>query len=287
MTIHDLVASPVFGSLIGVFGIGIAVLFYVRGRAVRRLAFQGSGVRLIGGIKAALPADVEVLFRKTVVPRLTKTTIVLWNAGNRTLLGSDIVPADPLCICLAIDAKVLDVEVNRITRKVNGCQASASSTSPREILLTFDFLDPRDGMRVDVLHTSESVLAAVAGTVRGMPAGCQFQGMIPPSFPGRAQQSDTRLRFADFSRSLRLLVLSTPSLSLLGVAGLLMLFAGLFPSVALTVLPSLGRGNPMITPGRFNAAFVSFGVLYLLFPISLLWTRRRRFPRELNLDSLG
>jgi hypothetical protein len=168
------------GLLIGVVGIGLTVWQHRRSRIGGRLAFMSSGDRLIGFGDASLPERLQLLYDGREVPRLTKTEVIFWNAGVAFLRGHDVVPGDPLRVEVAEGAEILDLALTKVTNRLNA--VSVVIDAPRTVAVTFDYLEPGDGARLEVLHTGKRVRAAVRGTIRGMPAGIQDRGGIPEAF---------------------------------------------------------------------------------------------------------
>src|SRR4051812_46900005 len=114
--------ATAIGSLIGAV---VSYWFYVRSRRGGRLAFAYGGSTLIGFENAELPREVRVEYAGQVVPRLAKTEIILWNAGEALLRGEDIAPMDPVRVELADDATILDVMITRVTRDANHVEVRA------------------------------------------------------------------------------------------------------------------------------------------------------------------
>lgn len=116
-------------------------------------------------------------FAGRVVPRVTSTSFGIWNSGKTTIHGRDIVEKDPLRLELSGEGEILRVTVESETRSVNG--PTASLTAPNRAILEFDYLDPGDGFRVQVLHSGAPKSIAAQGTIRGLPRG------VEPHVPGR------------------------------------------------------------------------------------------------------
>jgi hypothetical protein len=72
-----------FGSLVGLCGILLAIIFYVRSKAISRVTYQSGGIRLIGQ-HGELPDEVTVTYRDIPVKMLSASTIAIWNAGRTT-----------------------------------------------------------------------------------------------------------------------------------------------------------------------------------------------------------
>ena len=162
------------GTAIGVLGIVLAVVFYMRSRRKTALAYQTSHVTLVGGRGPAFPDEVEIRFSGTVVQRVTTTRVVLWNSGNQTVYGQNIVTLDPLRIELSADRTILKTEILREPKKVNGWKVT--ETSPSHLRLEFDYLEPRDGLVLKVTHSGSRCEFRIAGTIQGIPAGLNDLG---------------------------------------------------------------------------------------------------------------
>ncbi|HEY5433421.1 MAG TPA: hypothetical protein VIL06_08470, partial [Coriobacteriia bacterium] len=129
------------------------MFFYYRSRRVSRLGYQHDDVTLVGTKRAAFPSEVEIRFAGATVPRITSSRFVLWNAGNTTLHGSDIVENDPLRVELREAGTILKVTVSKTHRDVNALRVDVLTSVPASANIVFDFLDPRDGARFEVLHS--------------------------------------------------------------------------------------------------------------------------------------
>lgn len=257
-------------SLIGLAGLVIGFIFFVKSRARPRLVYQRRALQLIGSAEPALPGEVEVSYKGVTVPRLTATYIVLWNAGIPTVRGSDVVASDPLRFVFPPGTRVLQARVVKATRPVIGFDVTANPNAPNEALLTFDFLDIRDGAVVEILHTSEERYPQVQGTIRGLPEGLRDWGRVVPA-----------------GNSLRVL----PALfDFRGIGGrlILVLLAVYGVGLALYGIASPTWAGPSQTDaevGRWSV--VAAGAVLAGLAALLGWRRRRRFPRNLVTDELA
>lgn len=237
------------GAVIGLIGILAAVVMFRLSRRQALAAFQIRSLRLLGHEPEKLPQDVEVRFQGKRVPRLTKSFIVFWNAGQATITGQDVVASDPLRVLCEEDAEVLSATSARVTRPVINFQAHPSTHGANVTLLTFDFLDPGDGAVVEVLHTG-SARASIAGTIKGIPAGPIYFG---PLLGGHAM-----LRFPSW--------LTAPRLArAVLVAGLGVTLLGAVTSI----WPVLG-----------------IGLLYAAQGGLMWWLVRRRYPAALRIEEI-
>ena len=70
---------------------------------------------MIGDGDAVFPAEVTFQYQGTPVPRITSSTVWMWNAGKKTVRGSDIVVHDPLRLCYT--GEVLTVSIRKVSRE--------------------------------------------------------------------------------------------------------------------------------------------------------------------------
>jgi len=240
-----------------------------------RPTFQFHSRRLIGKQEQELPAEIDILFDKQPVPRLTSSRVVFWNSGNSTIHGSAIVQSDPLRLELE-DGGILKAHVIKATRPVINFAVSAEPTTARAAF-TFDFLDPEDGAVIELLHTSEKRDPEVLGTVRGVPKGIaawgDYSSGIDPFLPSRTSSAVRRV--------------STVMFLLMGIFGVLaILFAMLPAEVASFIHDMTNSIKPKETEWTFGIgkrmAVLYVGILYLMPQIMLWWIRRQRFPRSLQ-----
>ena len=138
------------GAVIGTTGLALGVFLYWRSRLPGIIAFQSQDVSMIGDRNAVFPADVTFQYQGTPVPRITSSTVWMWNAGKKTVRGSDIVAHDPLR--LLFGAEVLTVSIRKVNRAAVRITADISEDN-KIVCCSFEFLDPGDGVVLEVLHT--------------------------------------------------------------------------------------------------------------------------------------
>ena len=238
------------GNIVGIVGLTLAVFFYWRSQIAGIIAIQSHDVSMLGGGTAVFPDGVEVRYRDTSVPRITSSTVWIWNAGRRTVEGSKIVPHDPLQ--LRYDGEILNVRIRKVTRDVPRFTARASEESEQMVRWGFDFLEPSDGFVFEVLHTGSVKAPECTGTVIGLPKGIQYRTRWGKTIPrGRIW-------------------------ILLGIPGILVFVAMLLVPLAMAlqgILGIFGMSDQFEHPLR---GALIFGFLSL-FPIVMLWALREEW----------
>lgn len=243
-------------ALIGIIGIGATITglyLYKASRIGPKPAYQLDSLRLIGKKKSALPEEVEIRFGDKSVSQLTKTHVVLWNSGNATLYGKNIIEDDPLRFEFSESTEILQVRVVRETRKSNKFVANISSNSPNQVICSFDYLDARDGVFIELLHTAEELYPEVRGTIRGVPQGLSNYGYIDPY---RSQMQPLLLK------------------NIIKIMMLILFLLGVFMT-----------GYAFLSlPDRW--VFVINGLIVISFPLVWLWAIRRGFPKSLKIEDI-
>lgn len=151
--------------LLGVLGVMVPVLLYYKSVRVRQPKWVAQSSNLVRGFQGKID-QLEILFAGRKIANLTVTRVVLWNDGKETVRREDIAATDPVVIQTKGDARLLDCRL----LAANSPTINASLAMPDDTHLTveFDYLDHRQGLVIQVLHTglgSEDV--EVLGTVKG------------------------------------------------------------------------------------------------------------------------
>lgn len=241
----------------------VSYIFYKRALPHPRLAFQRRSSRFPDK-GTVLPSEVEIVFRGKSIPHVMKTSAAIWNCGNTTIKSDQIVDTDPLRISFSPDTEVLDASILSTTRRVNEFKVQKKVGPPNEVECTFDYLDPNDGVIVNVLHTGDENVK-ILGTIRQMPKGVMDLKELTP------HQSIT-LAHTFFGITL--------ILSSLFIAWEL---RSLSPARALHSLSEVSSHPLYLIDLFFNLSFGTF-LLFVLFGLSLfgLLGLRRRLPRRLH-----
>lgn len=265
----DWLAKGWVGSLIGLLGVAAAVVTYFLTRQRGLVAYRYTGRRLLGLASEGLPSGIRVFYHDQEIPRLTRSLVVIWNEGEKTITSDDIVSSDPFRLRVQGDGRVLAATVLREARDVSKFTASVRSTAPNEIELGFAFLDSGDGAVVEVLHTSHGRHVDVLGTIRGLPRGLKNLGLVGSLGPLRLRRS---LPFGVTPRSLGW------SITIIGV--LITVGSLSFPS------PFPVDGNVRVSPIRGEHILAFAGAAYFLLGTFMVYVSRRRYPRGLHLNDL-
>lgn len=254
------------GSLIAIIGLIISLLIYRASRIGPRPVYQFRALRLIGKEERALPEEVEIRFKNRTVPQLTKTHVILWNSGNATLYGREITEGDPIRLEFSEGDEILRVRVIKLTRKLNKLTSEIDSNSPNKVICSFDYLEAGDGAVIELLHTAEERYPRVLGTIRGVPKGLLNWGSISPD---RSRIRSSLFRYRKLFYVVMLLT------------GVFMVGYGFF---YYPIVPK----EPLVPTISLTTKWflVIFGMVYIAWPLFMLWNYRRRFPKSLAVEDV-
>lgn len=167
--------SEVVGIIIGGL-IGVITTYAFTTRS--KLYYQVSKLQIIGNIGLNLPDEFEVTVAGKRINNLQKSQIIIWNGGTSTIMGDKIVKEDHLRLVFDASTNILDVNITGLSRKVTKFTAEKDMTRENEVILEFDFLDRKDGVIIEILHTNSNSDVKLDGTIRGLRKGIKFKGYI-------------------------------------------------------------------------------------------------------------
>jgi hypothetical protein len=180
-----------FESIIGLLGFIVGVIgliLYLNSRTSSIPTCQFESLHLLGKKEQELPPEVEIFYKKKEVQRLTLTKVYFWNAGKKMMSGDQVVEEDPLRCEFRFDPpdEILKAHVATSTNRVNKVTVSEADNQNNILLIDFDYLNSKDGVRIDILHTGKDRYPDIKGSLRGIPQGVSISGSVPKAVFGLA-----------------------------------------------------------------------------------------------------
>lgn len=166
--IRDLLQEAWVSNILALLGIGLAYFFYLRSIRKPQLVYKTATLTLIGGPNFQLPKNIQILLDTKSVDSLKKSWIVLWNGGNAEVHGNNVSKTKPITI-QCHDGNILSARIVRRSNIANDASISISQDTTK-INLAFEYLNPRDGVSVEVLHSGPNSRIGVEGEVAGSSA---------------------------------------------------------------------------------------------------------------------
>lgn len=163
----------------GVVLVGFSLHYHFRPTVKARLAYQWDGRIIAGKEKEDLPAEITAVLKELGYPYTSTTAFVIWNASDQGLRGSDIVGADPIRVELGPKDRFVSIHVQSQTNEANSIQVRTDPEHPNVAVISFDSLQPKEGVRVEMLHTGLGYMLTLKGSLRGLPNSVSNLGRVP------------------------------------------------------------------------------------------------------------
>ena len=250
--------QTIIGAIIGIV---TSYVFYIISRTRSRLNYQTSNLQIIGNISLKLPQDFEVTVAGVRINSLQKSQIVIWNGGTTTITGDNIVDSDQLKIVFGPETKIFDANITGQSRKVNKFTVEIDDIDENELLLNFDFLDKKDGVIIEVLHTDNKFEPKISGTIKGLQNGIKYKGQIS---------------YLDYNKKLS----RSKYLVFFGIILLATILIGtLVYFMAITLAKNIDE-----VPGFMSYVAFNLGVVIPVFIIisGLYFLNKRKFPKSIK-----
>ncbi|WP_164699521.1 hypothetical protein [Pseudomonas sp. BRG-100] len=241
--------------------VATVVTYLMARRRTTRVGYVHQGEHLLGSASDALPSGIVVQYDGLSIPRLTKSVLIIWNSGESTVLGSDIVDKDPLRFCVGADGQILSISVLKVGRQVNDFAFTSPRKEMSEAEFTFNFLDADDGVVVEILHTSTDRQPRIKGTLRGLPQGFRNFGQFTRPKPQKKKRSRPLSAFTA------------------------VVFSPLVFFCASLVYAFYGPRPEVISADAFNGLMGGLGGVSGMLLVNA-WATRRKYPKSLHLESL-
>jgi hypothetical protein len=160
---------PIGGILLGIIGIVLAVIFYVKSRRVSKVRYDCTGRFLVEGLSGALDG-IEVRYKGSSQERITVSRFVFWNAGTETIRSADFTD-DILRIECKQGITILDhriVDANDETNKIETGTVASNEYGGIFFEVHFDYLDSNDGAVIQIVHDGDDLTRfSLAGSLKG------------------------------------------------------------------------------------------------------------------------
>lgn len=163
-SIWALIQENWVGTILGLIALVIA-LYEMLKRRGPKLSYQFSGQRIVGRRIDPLPAQVSIQFEGEPVDHLSRTEIILWNAGPAALRRNDIPQSDPLTIQFQ-DSRILMTEITKVVRESSDVSITVAGDRS-SATVSFEYLDKNDGALLTLWHDGVDTTPAIRGVIIG------------------------------------------------------------------------------------------------------------------------
>lgn len=163
-----------FSDVLGILALAVAVIALPFTYWLARRGRQRPDLRYAIDTDLAIRPESDLLTRGLSIEfdghqikQVHRTYIGIWNRQGDLVRGSDIVPDDPLRVGLD-EGGFLQARIVSMSRPQIKPLVAPHPEDPSVAVVSFDFLEARDGFVVELLHESDEPLE-LTGTIRGAP----------------------------------------------------------------------------------------------------------------------
>ena len=167
------------GTIVGVIGIVLAVVFYLKGKEKKEFSYCLRSRTLIRKKKAKFE-KLSIDYGGKKIDDLCVSNLTIWNSGNKTLNASDMVTSKELTITALEDGKILDVEILKCSEETN--KFSLQLLDEHTVKILFDYVDKMEGVVIQIIHTGTNNSLTIECKIKGGRTVKNFDNRIIPDF---------------------------------------------------------------------------------------------------------
>ena len=141
------------------------IFFKLSQKKIRPLYFFRTET-IIDKESLSIPSDFNIQYKGNELGKLVRSEVYFWNSGNNVIRSMDLVEKDKIRIIFEDpNIEFYTAKIINNTDKVNGFVIE--EIVDNEIVLYFNYLEPKQGVKIEVLHSTENVMCNVSGKVIG------------------------------------------------------------------------------------------------------------------------
>ena len=261
------------GSLIGILGLIFGFVFFIKSYKTTVPCYQYSTNIIVGKKESEASKNIEILFLGKNVDNVKRTVVAIWNDGKHYLDNSVILREKPLTISFQ-DGEILS---HQIKSKTNESIVSTTNMSENGgVIVEFNYLDYKDGVCVELIHTSNSNEPILSCTIKGVKGGFINKGKITSTTPSKKPKKFYYI---------------------IPVMGFLMIISGLASlHVAsmkkegqedfITKFDSFGKSFLTISDKDYMTGWIMIisGAIYALTPVVMKFISRTKTPKNMDIS---
>lgn len=137
------------------------------------LSFYSKEYIILRTLLPFLHKNIEVSFKDKKIDNICEGLITIWNSGKKAIRKGDIANENPLKLYFKDEVEILDARIITTVNNSNNCHIIIQDD--KEVLIEFDYINPRDGFVIKVnyslvneLDTISLTQAQVEGSIIGM-----------------------------------------------------------------------------------------------------------------------
>ncbi len=165
--LKQLMHSPISWAVLSVLTIGsvIYAMYCQYANKERREISYTKKTNVLIRRRKSLFEKLLITYDTREIENLCISTFTLWNSGNRTISSQDMVKTKEIAVCLANNAKILDVEIIKVVETTNQFRIEKIDDSMVKII--FDYIDKKEGLVFQIMHTGSEEDVLIDCKIKG------------------------------------------------------------------------------------------------------------------------
>lgn len=159
--------SPIAWTILAILAIVsfiYAIVCQHKNKEKKELSFARKSHVLIQNSKEKFD-KLSILYDGETIDNLCVSKYSIWNSGNKTLDCSDIVTTKELTISVKEESKILEASILSVTEETNNF--TYEKVDEHTIKVTFDYIDKKDGVVIQVIHTGKTEDLEISCKIKG------------------------------------------------------------------------------------------------------------------------
>ncbi|ELY2495258.1 hypothetical protein [Cronobacter sp. JZ38] len=151
--IWDWLSIPSISSLIGIIGVLFAIVSIILTRSVSKISSHLEYKNLIGAFHSVLPQNISITYDDVPVDKVSSSVFTIWSSGNKVIYGNSLKTINPFRIEAREGVRILRYNIQKVNNKTNNITIKNDPHFHNSLLISFDFLERKNGFRIEILHT--------------------------------------------------------------------------------------------------------------------------------------
>ncbi len=143
----------------------ISFIVYKKSKPRTRLSYYYSNKLILNIDEQNVSEHVSLLINNFELKKLVKTEFRIWNDGSTIIRSEDKINENPLRIVLDEKSKIIAANIIKNTDTDNNFSVRNINNV---IYIDFNYLEPKSGILIEILHNNENTQVNVLGKIIGL-----------------------------------------------------------------------------------------------------------------------
>ena len=263
MSLDTLMQSPIAWAIslfFTVVSVPFAIFFFIKSKRKLEISYYYLDSEIVSNGKSFV-SELQLLFHGKAINNITVTRLALWNSGNEVLNHSDIVDSKKLCIFSDNpSAEILDAIVIKHSDETN--QFGIENKTSKYVELNFDYLNKRDGIVVQIMHTGERSSLKFDCKIKG--------GKKPKSLNEKSKKTEGSIRMQTKKKKLATLMILLIGIVIITCIAMVLTVLGIIPKEILSYPFSKSTNDNSLTSILISLLSVAYIIVFSIMGWSIV-----------------